>query len=204
MGIIERIVTAADRPTGVRFVGPSVAPTTGDSFVLWREIHDEARVVGAALQARGLVPGDHVAILGPTSRQLITIIQGCWLAGLASMVLPLPMRMGSLDAFIDSTRARIRHGDAKLVLIDELLAAFYDRTVGDPPIELMASVMPGSATAPNAERLELPAHDPERLVILQYTSGSTSEPKGRDDPRSGAWPPTSTPRAPRARWASTK
>ncbi|HEX3090465.1 MAG TPA: AMP-binding protein, partial [Ilumatobacteraceae bacterium] len=126
VGIVDRIITAADRPTGVRFVGPSVAPATGDAFVPWREIHDDARVVGAALQARGLVPGDHVAILGPTSRQLITIIQGCWLAGVASMVLPLPMRMGSLDAFIDSTRGRIRHGDAKLLLIDELLAEFYE------------------------------------------------------------------------------
>ena len=178
VGIVDRIIAAADRPTGVRFVGPSVAPASGDSFVPWREIHDEARVVGAALQARGLIPGDHVAILGPTSRQLMTIIQGCWLAGVASMVLPLPMRMGSLDAFIDSTRARIRHGDAKLVLIDELLAAFYERTIGDPPIELMATVLPGSSTAPGGDRLEIPAHDPERLVILQYTSGSTSDPKG--------------------------
>ncbi len=178
VGIVDRIIAAADRPTGVRFVGPSVAPASGDSFVPWCEIHDEARVVGAALQARGLIPGDHVAILGPTSRQLMTIIQGCWLAGVASMVLPLPMRMGSLDAFIDSTRARIRHGDAKLVLIDELLAAFYERTIGDPPIELMATVLPGSSTAPGGDRLEIPAHDPERLVILQYTSGSTSDPKG--------------------------
>ncbi len=178
VGIVDRIIAAADRPTGVRFVGPSVAPAGSDSFVPWREIHDDARVVGAALQARGLVPGDHVAILGPTSRQLITIIQGCWLAGIASMVLPLPMRMGSLDAFIDSTRGRIRHGDAKLVLIDELLAAFYERTVGDPPIELLASVLPGSTTAPLGDQLEIPPHDPERLVILQYTSGSTSEPKG--------------------------
>ncbi|MEP7201155.1 MAG: AMP-binding protein [Ilumatobacteraceae bacterium] len=178
VGIVDRIVMAADRPTGVRFVGPSVAPASGESFVPWREIHDEARVVGAALQARGLVPGDHVAILGPTSRELITIVQGCWLAGLASMVLPLPMRMGSLDAFIESTRARIRHGDAKIVVIDELLAAFYERTIGDPPIELMASVLPGSSMAPSGEKLEIPAHDPERLVILQYTSGSTSEPKG--------------------------
>ena len=178
VGIVDRIIAAADRPTGVRFVGPSVAPASGDSFVPWREIHDEARVVGAALQARGLIPGDHVAILGPTSRQLMTIIQGCWLAGVASMVLPLPMRMGSLDAFIDSTRARIRHGDAKLVLIDELLAAFYECTIGDPPIELMATVLPGSSTAPGGDRLEIPAHDPERLVILQYTSGSTSDPKG--------------------------
>jgi fatty-acyl-CoA synthase len=178
VGIVDRIIAAADQPTGVRFVGPSVAPATGESFVAWREVHDDARVVGAALQARGLVPGDHVAILGPTSRQLITIIQGCWLAGVASMVLPLPMRMGSLEAFIDSTRGRIRHGDAKLLLIDELLAEFYERTAGDPPTELMGAVLPGASTAPSGEQLEIPVHDPERLVILQYTSGSTSEPKG--------------------------
>ena len=42
----------------------------------------------------------------------------------------------------------------------------------------MAAVLPGSSSAPSGERLEIPAHDPERLVILQYTSGSTSEPKG--------------------------
>jgi fatty-acyl-CoA synthase len=178
VGIVDRIIAAADGATGVRFVGPSVAPASGDSFVSWEQIHDDARVVGASLQARGLVPGDHVAILGPTSRNLITIIQGCWLAGVASMVLPLPMRMGSLEAFIESTRARIRHGDAKLVLIDELLAAFYERTIGDPPLEPMATVLRGSSAAAGAEQLEIPVHDPERLVILQYTSGSTSEPKG--------------------------
>ena len=66
VGIVERIIAAADRPTGVRFVGPSVAPAETRSS--WAQLHDEARVVGAALQARGLVPGDHVAILGPTSR----------------------------------------------------------------------------------------------------------------------------------------
>ena len=176
--IVERLIAAADRPTGVRFVGASIAPTDADAFVSWRQIHAEARVVGAALQARGLVPGDHVAILGPTSRSLITIIQGCWLAGIASMVLPLPMRMGSLDAFIDGTRSRIRHGDAKLVLIDHLLADFYDSKPGDPPIEPMGAVLPGAARQVSGERIEIPANDPDRLVILQYTSGSTSEPKG--------------------------
>ena len=174
--ITDRLQAAAGRPTGVRFVGASVAPD-GPAFVPWGQIHEEARAVGAALQARGLVPGDHVAILGPTSRSLMTIIQGCWLSGIASMVLPLPMRMASLDAFIESTRARIQHGDAKLVLIDDMLAAFYSAGPGDPPIEPMASVMPRSGN-PSGERLEIPANDPERLVILQYTSGSTSEPKG--------------------------
>ena len=88
------------------------------------------------------------------------------------------MRMGSLDVFIESTRGRIRHGDAKLVLIDDLLADFYVAADGDPPILPMRSVMPGAPNVPSGDALELPPNDPERLVILQYTSGSTSEPKG--------------------------
>ena len=175
---IARLEAAADSGTGVRFVGHSVMPDGVPVYVGWDQIHDEARAVAAAFQAKGLVPGDHVAVLGPTSRDLITIVRGCWLAGLASMVLPLPMRMGSLDVFIESTRARIRHGDAKLVLIDDQLADFYTAVDGDPPIESMKSLMPGAPNVPSGDALELPPHDPDRLVILQYTSGSTSEPKG--------------------------
>jgi fatty-acyl-CoA synthase len=175
---IERLERAADAPTGIRFVGASVATGGESDFVPWRRIHDEARAVGAALQARGLQPGDHVAVLGPTSRALITIVRGCWMAGIASMVLPLPMRMGSLDAFIDSTRTRIRHGDAKLVLIDDQLAGFYAPAPGDAPILPMGAVLPGAPGVPSGDALVVPPPDPERLVILQYTSGSTSEPKG--------------------------
>jgi fatty-acyl-CoA synthase len=178
VSVIERLEQAADAPRGVRFVGASVTADGVPTFVSWRQLHDEARAVGAALQARGLGPGDHVAVLGPTSRSLITVIRGCWMAGIASMVLPLPMRMGSLEAFVESTRVRIRHGDAKLVLIDDLLAAFYEAAPGDPPIEAMGAVMPGAPGVPSGDALELPPRDPERLVILQYTSGSTSEPKG--------------------------
>jgi fatty-acyl-CoA synthase len=175
---IARLEAAADGEAGVRFVGHSVSGPDGPQYVSWRQLHDEARAVGAALQARGLLPGDHVAVLGPTSRELMTIVRGCWMAGVASMVLPLPMRMGSLEAFIEGTRARIRHGDAKLVLIDDQLAGFYEAAPGDPPIEPMRSVLPGSPGVPSGDRLEMPPHDPERLIILQYTSGSTSEPKG--------------------------
>ena len=177
LSTIERLEHAADLGNGVNFVGHSVAPD-GPVDVSWRQIHDEARSVGAALQAKGLLPGDHVAVLGPTTRELMTVVRGCWMAGVASMVLPLPMRLGSLDEFVGSTRARIRHGDAKLVLIDDQLAPFFEAIPGDPPVEPIGSVLPGAPNVPSGDRLELPDHDPERLVILQYTSGSTSEPKG--------------------------
>ena len=173
----DRLNLAADTGKGVTFVGSSVAPD-GPITVSWRQLHDEARAVAAALQAQGLIPGDHVAVLGPTSRALITAVRACWLAGLTSMVLPLPMRMGSLDEFIASTRARIRHGDAKLLLIDDLFSGVYEPAPGDPPTAPLASVLPGAPNVPTGDALESPPPDPERLVILQYTSGSTSEPKG--------------------------
>src|ERR671913_1248976 len=143
LSTIERLERAADSGNGVRVVGHSVA-SDGPLFVPWRQIHDEARAVGAALQAKGLLPGDHVALLGPTSRELMTIVRGCWLAGVASMVLPLPMRMASLEVFVESTRARIRHGDAKLVLIDDQLGPFYEAAPGDPPTESMRTVLAGA------------------------------------------------------------
>ena len=175
--VVERLERSADAPTGVRFVGASVRPTDGDDFVAWRQIHDEAVTVAAILQSLGIAPGDHVAILGPTSRALMTAVRACWLAGAASMVLPLPMRMASIEAFVESTRARIRHGEAKLVLIDDALAPFYETVPGDPTTLPLAAVMPGAGRA-SGESWERPVDDPERLVILQYTSGSTSEPKG--------------------------
>jgi fatty-acyl-CoA synthase len=64
------------------------------------------------------------------------------------------------------------------VLIDDLLAEFYVADADDPPILPMRAVMPGSPNVPTGDAIEIPSNDHERLVILQYTSGSTSEPKG--------------------------
>ena len=51
---IARLERAADSATGVRFVGKSVMGSDGPEYVSWRQIHDEARAVGAALQAVAL------------------------------------------------------------------------------------------------------------------------------------------------------
>jgi fatty-acyl-CoA synthase len=177
ISIPARLERAADSSGRIVFAGHSVQVPDGPNELTWRQLHDEARAVAASLQARGVGPGEHVAILGPTSRALITTVRACWLSGATSMVLPLPMRMGSLEEFVASTRARIRHGDAKLLLIDDALAAFYAAEPGDPPTEPLGAVQPGPGR-PGSDAVELPSDDPERLTILQYTSGSTSEPKG--------------------------
>ena len=52
----------SERDTAVTFV------VGGDEVVVpWRELHEQAKGYAAALQARGVRPGDHVALLSPTT-----------------------------------------------------------------------------------------------------------------------------------------
>jgi fatty-acyl-CoA synthase len=122
-------------------------------------------------------PGVHVGILGPTSRPLVTTIQAVYLAGGTVVALPLPMRLGSIEEFVDQTLRRIERADATVVIIDPELAPFLD-----PPPERATVVRLDELWAEGARRsaddLLRPADDPDRLAILQFTSGSTSDPKG--------------------------
>ncbi|NLV54668.1 MAG: AMP-binding protein [Acidimicrobiales bacterium] len=163
-----RIEAAARRGRGtITFIsGDDAEPVT------WARLHDDARAMAADLQRRGVGVGDHVALLGPTSRALVTAIQAAWLAGATVMVMPLPMRMGSIEEFVAQTRARLVAGDARLVLVDEQLLPFIEAEPGDP------DMVPLGAIDGDAADFAPPALDPGRLAVLQFTSGSTSEPKG--------------------------
>jgi fatty-acyl-CoA synthase len=168
LSLIDRISRAAECDRTVTFVVDGT-----EDVVPWRQLHEEAKGYAAALQARGIRPGDHVALLSPTTRPLVTAIQGTWLAGATIVVLPLPMRLASIEEFVAQTRQRIRHADAKLVVVDAELAAFVEPEPGDPPMigfDELAGAKP--------RRWKRPKRDPERLTILQFTSGSTSDPKG--------------------------
>src|SRR5438093_4033570 len=131
--IATRIERATTQSGSITFVGASEAAER----VEWARIHDDARGVAAALQARGVGPGDHVALLGPTTRPLVTAIEATWLAGATVVVLPLPMRLGSIEDFVGQTLARIRNADASLVVIDPDLATFVEPQPIDPPMVLL-------------------------------------------------------------------
>ena len=146
--------------------------------VPWSQLHEEAKAVAAALQSRGIRPGSHVSLLAPTSRSLVTAIQAVWLAGATVVVLPLPMRLGSLEEFVAQTRVRIKSADSALVLADDDLAAFLEPDPEDPPIALLGELMPWEEGRPTAADFAEPEVADDSLAILQFTSGSTSDPKG--------------------------
>ncbi len=167
--LVDRIEAAANRrgTGGITFVGNGIEIRRG-----WDELHHEAKAVAAALQARGVGVGSHVAILGPTSHNLVVTVQAVWLTGATLVLLPLPMRLGSIEEFVTQTRVRIRHADIDLLLVDADLAPFLDVQPDDPPSERL-----GHLTA-DAVGYRRPDVDPTVLASMQFTSGSTADPKG--------------------------
>ena len=166
--LLHRLERAAARDTAVTFVVGGA-----EDIVRWSDLHEQAKGYAAALQARGVRAGDHVALLSPTTRELVTAIQATWLVGATIVVLPLPMRLSSIEEFVAQTRQRIRNADARVCVIDPELAAFVSPEPGDPPMIAFTDLADGDPAA-----WVRPADDPDRLVILQFTSGSTSDPKG--------------------------
>lgn len=169
--LAERIEEAAHRP-GAGTLTFVVGNT--EEVVPWVELLEQARAAAAALQARGVGPGSHVALLGPTTRAFVTAIEAVWLCGATLVVLPLPMRLGSIEEFAAGTRSRMASADVSLVVVDPDLAPFIEPQPGDPEMVLLSDVV-GTASAADFER---PGYDADALAVLQFTSGSTAEPKG--------------------------
>lgn len=171
-GLLARIESAADRGRAVVFVG------SGDAErVSWGQLLDDARRMAAAMQARGVGPGGRVAVLGMTSRALLTAVEATWMAGAAVIVLPLPVRVGSEAEFRAATRERIALGEVALVIGDPDLLAVVGSEPSDPPAVTLEMLQAEGGTLPGSA-YERPGEDGETTAILQFTSGSTSDPKG--------------------------
>ena len=178
MGVGAFVLTLAARIESAAGGSGSVTFVTGGTTerVAYGQLHDEARAMAAALVARDIGPGARVALLGPSTRPLVTCIEAVWLTGATLVVLPLPMRLGSIDEFAAQTRVRMANARVSLLVVDPDLAPFIEPSPGDPPMLSLADL--ASAPAGPGHLFASPAIDPDALAVLQFTSGSTADPKG--------------------------
>ncbi len=137
--------------------------------------------VATALRAAGIAAGDRVMIVLPTSREFVAAFFGCLIAG----CLPVPaappttLRDPALALQLDLLRALAADCGAAaclslrrwLHLLRASLAA------ANPRLELLAAdALPAAPEGFAAARPD--PIDPDATAFLQYTSGSTSRPKG--------------------------
>lgn len=138
----------------------------------------EAERRGRQLLARGLKRGDALALIIPEGDEFVQSFLACIYTGIVPVPLYPPVAFGKLDAYIASTAQLVSASKAKLLLTtakaQHVLWSLVDRVPGLGKL-LTVEELQGNPTGPLAEPEKL---QPEDIAFLQFTSGSTSTPKG--------------------------
>jgi fatty-acyl-CoA synthase len=169
--ICDLMETDPQKGTGVTFVSRQGAAER----VEWSQIKDDATRVASALERHGVRPGTRVAVLASTSRASVTLIGAIWASRAALVVLPLPTRVSSLEELVRQTWERILLVNAGIVVADIDFATLLQSA---PVVEI--PVVPLEHLTYEASKLtpcEVVARDSAEVAIIQFTSGSTDDPK---------------------------
>jgi 3-(methylthio)propionyl---CoA ligase len=167
----------------------NVAVVDGDNSYTYREFYDRCRRFASALRRRGIGLGDTVAVLAPNVPALLEAHYAVPMAGAVINALNYRLDPHSI-AFI------LEHGQARLVIADREFAASLSVALAEfahrPPL-----VEIGEAAATGPSGTELGGTDYEDFlaegdtaadwampqdewqpIALNYTSGTTGNPKG--------------------------
>ncbi len=168
--LAHALADAARHPSGVTFVELSEKET----FVPWREVHERARRAGAALASVGVAPGDRVAMVLRTEPAFLDAFFGAWMAGAVPVPLYPPVRLARMDEWIAATARMIAVSGARLVVSSggarRLLGGALEvarPSLGCVDAEALLGASPGAAREV----------EPAALGLVQFSSGSTVDPK---------------------------
>jgi acyl carrier protein len=153
-----------------------VMSADGEERITRGELRRTALTLCGALQARGVVPGEAIALMLPTGAEYFTAFMGVLLCGCVPVPIYPPAEAGQLEEHIR------RH--AKLLMNARVVAMLTDASVHGVGRLLQANVpclrrvdtvavLVGEGTVGKAA-----TGGANSLALLQYTSGSTGDPKG--------------------------
>jgi 1-acyl-sn-glycerol-3-phosphate acyltransferase len=144
--------------------------------ITYRELHADASTVAAGLLEAGLAPGRAVAIMLPTGREYLASFLGTLLAGGIPVPIYPPLRPSQLEEHLRRHARILASADAQLLVTVPEAVPFARLLQAHVPglarVVAAASLMAVDAPAPRVRAR------PEDIALLQYTSGSTGEPKG--------------------------
>ncbi len=172
--LVEALRRAASRePSSVayRFLTEGEG---GATEITYARLDEEARTIAAWLQEIG-GPGERAVLLHPPGLEFVAAFFGCLYAGWAA-VPGYPPRPGRDDARIAQILSDAR---PKVILTTSALASSLEAWLGRSEA-LRDSICMGSDGFPRglAEEWRETGVREDALAVLQYTSGSTSAPRG--------------------------
>src|SRR5580700_5963432 len=152
---------------------------TESASLSFGELLDGAERVAADLAKRGIGRSDSVALMLPTSRDFFLAFAGTLLAGATPVPIYPPFRADRIAEYAERQSAILSNAGARLLVtfreaasVAKLLKPLVPSLEGMATAEALAA---SRAPAPLGPSVHSRAED---LALLQYTSGSTVNPKG--------------------------
>jgi acyl-CoA synthetase (AMP-forming)/AMP-acid ligase II len=166
----EALVAAATTPHGITFVDRGAERTR-----TYADLLRSARSMASALSAAGLRRGDLVALVLTDAETFLTTLFGASMAGIVPALVYPPLTMVDLPEYFEATANVLRAAAVRAVVADApLVDGFSALGASCPSLELvLAPPVPQGAALADAAAVSL-----DDLAMVQFTSGSTSAPKG--------------------------
>ena len=138
------------------------------------QLAEAAGGIAAALARAGVAPGSCVAMMLPTELDFFRCFFGILMAGAIPVPMYPPSRPAQLEDHLHRQAGILRNCEAAVLIT-------FDRV--RPLARMLTGLSPSLRTVLTPAELDAPAMVPvptgaEDLALIQYTSGSTGDPKG--------------------------
>ncbi|MGH9844778.1 MAG: fatty acyl-AMP ligase [Blastocatellia bacterium] len=168
---LERIPGAPE--SGMRFIGFGAE----ERYFTYRQLYAEAKLRAAHLAGLGLRKGDRLALMTSEAHEFVTNFLACVLAGIIpAPISPLVPTKGG-EHFLATAARIIDDAGAKVLLTTgsskSIAEQILQLTSGDTRLVLAEAAVTGDPPP-----FDAPQVHPEDVCFLQYTSGSTTSPRG--------------------------
>ena len=172
--LIDLFAASRDRDRHIRFIDGE----NDESTVTFTELWDRAVALLGALQSRGMRSGDELIIFSKSNESFVVAYWAAILGG----IVPVPVAVGISDEHRHKLfRILGQLKRATLFTESELLERLLDFSKQENLDEITTILQSRSALiddVESAESGEIYTATPDDLAFIQYSSGSTSEPKG--------------------------
>ncbi|MBK8175900.1 MAG: AMP-binding protein [Rhodospirillales bacterium] len=148
----------------------------GGEALSYGDLHARASAVAAGLQAIGIVPGERIALMLPTGFEYFVGFFAALLSGAIAVPVYPPVRAGRIDEHLRRLEGILGNAaPSVLIVTDDLKDAASGPRARIASLRRIETI---DSLATSGGRLERPAIGADDLALLQYTSGSTGNPKG--------------------------
>ena len=164
---------ASATKNGYRFVDEN---SDAEPFFSHGGVERASARFGGALQALGLKKGDRVALILPDNADFVFAFLGAVRAGIIPVPIYPPTGLGKLAGYLDNTLHIVERSGAKVLITSSEIKLMLGTIAAKAPA--LQKVVAVESIRNEREELKPVKVGLDDVCFLQFTSGSTSRPKG--------------------------